>query len=245
VESAERNRANFCKILDRKPLFSALYGMYTVTLNELKAVLKVSAQAGQSEGVNKTSVESTAQNDNFREVKTRKRRHSDDTSHTANKSTISGPKSTAVKLPAKAVTTCNFFAPLRTSIMNTETTGAENALPEKEDPRKSGRLPPIAMTSTTNLTGLQSNLKDSVKGQYEFRNTRNGTCIITKEMADYSAMKFYLEKNNLQYFTFSTLSEKPIKTVIRHLHPPTPAEHISNSLEDLGFNVINVRQLTQ
>jgi hypothetical protein len=35
--------ANFCKILDRKPLYGALYGMYTVTLNELKAVLKVSA----------------------------------------------------------------------------------------------------------------------------------------------------------------------------------------------------------
>jgi hypothetical protein len=31
--------------------------MYTVTLNELKAILKVSAQAGKSGTVNKTSVE--------------------------------------------------------------------------------------------------------------------------------------------------------------------------------------------
>jgi hypothetical protein len=46
-------------------------------------------------------------------------------------------------------------------------------------------------------------------------------------MADYSTMKFYLEKNNLQYFTFSSHSEKPIKAV---------------SLEDLDLNVINVRQ---
>jgi hypothetical protein len=38
-------------------------------------------------------------------------------------------------------------------------------------------------------------------------------------------------------------SEKPIKVVIRHLPPDTPAEDISNSLEDLAFNVINVRQM--
>jgi hypothetical protein len=63
-------------------------------------------------------------------------------------------------------------------------------------------------------------------------------------MADYSAMKSYLEKNNFQYFTFSPNSEKPIKAVIYHLPPDTPAEDISNSLKDLGFNVINVRQLT-
>jgi hypothetical protein len=56
-------------------------------------------------------------------------------------------------------------------------------------------------------------------------------------------MKSYLEKNNLQYFTFSPNSEKPIKAVIRHLTLDTPAEDISNSLENLGFNIINVRQL--
>jgi hypothetical protein len=65
-------------------------------------------------------------------------------------------------------------------------------------------------------------------------------------MMDYSAMKFYLEKNNPLYFIFSPNSEKPIMAVICHLPPDTPAEDISNSLESLGFSVIviNVRQLT-
>jgi hypothetical protein len=62
-------------------------------------------------------------------------------------------------------------------------------------------------------------------------------------MAEYSAMKSSLEKNNLHYFNFSPNSEKPIKAVIRHLPPDTPRENISNSLENLGFNIINVRQL--
>jgi hypothetical protein len=85
LKSAEENRANFCKCLDGKPLFTALYSMYAVTLNELKNVLKLSAQAGQSGAVNKTSVESTAQDDDFQEVNRRKRHMSNNTSQTAKK----------------------------------------------------------------------------------------------------------------------------------------------------------------
>jgi hypothetical protein len=57
-------------------------------------------------------------------------------------------------------------------------------------------------------------------------------------------MKSYLEKNDLHYFTFPANSEKPMKRVIHLLPPGTPVEDISNSLENLGFNVINVRQMT-
>jgi hypothetical protein len=49
VNSAEENTANFCTGLDGKQLLSFLYRMYTVILNEMKAVLKVSVQAGQSD----------------------------------------------------------------------------------------------------------------------------------------------------------------------------------------------------
>jgi hypothetical protein len=62
-------------------------------------------------------------------------------------------------------------------------------------------------------------------------------------MADYSAMKYYLEKNNFHYFTFSQNSEKCIKAVIHHLPLDIPADDIFNSLDDLGFNIINVRQM--
>jgi hypothetical protein len=65
LNSAEENRANFCKGLDGEPLFSALYGMYKVTVNEQKAILKVSALAGRSGVVNKISVESAAGDEEF------------------------------------------------------------------------------------------------------------------------------------------------------------------------------------
>jgi hypothetical protein len=98
--------------------------MYMVTLNELKAVLKVNAQAGQSGEENKTSVESVAQDDDFWEVKRCRRHISNETSQTTKKSPKPVPTSAAVKLPPKAVLTHNFFAPLRTTDMNMETTGA-------------------------------------------------------------------------------------------------------------------------
>jgi hypothetical protein len=65
-----------------------------------------------------------------------------------------------------------------------------------------------------------------------------------EELADYSAMKSYQEKNNLQYFTFSPNSKKSMKSVIRHLPQDTSVQDISNSLGNLGLNVINVRHMT-
>jgi hypothetical protein len=192
----------------------------------MKAVSKVSAQAGQSGVVDKTSVESTAQDDDFQAVKRCKRHISNNTSQTAKNSTK----------PLNHQTTSQNYS-------DNETTEAGNTLPEQETLRKPGRPPPIMMTSTTNLIRDESDLKYHVKGEYEFRNTQNGTCIITKEMADYSAMKSYLEKITLHYFTFSPNSEKPIEVVVCHLPPETLAENISSSLENLDFDVIKVRQI--
>jgi hypothetical protein len=134
----------------------------------------VNTQAGQNDAVNETSGESTAQDDDFQEIKKPKRHMS------GKKSTKPVSTSAAVKLPPKAVLTRNVFAPLRPIDMNTEYTGTENLLPEQKASRKSGRPQSILMFSTTNLIRLQRDLKSHVKGQYEFRNTRNGTRVITK-----------------------------------------------------------------
>jgi hypothetical protein len=121
--------------------------------------------------VKKTSVESTA------------------ASQTAKKSTKPVATFTPIKLPPKSVLTRNLFAPLKTTDTDMETNEAENALPEQEAPRKPGRPPTTVTTSTTNLIRILNDLKDQVEGEYEIRNTRNGTRIITKETADYSLMK--------------------------------------------------------
>jgi hypothetical protein len=48
IVEAEDNQINFCKALTGKILFSALYGMYTITLKDLKALLNAGKPVGQS-----------------------------------------------------------------------------------------------------------------------------------------------------------------------------------------------------
>lgn len=83
-----------------------------------------------------------------------------------------------------------------------------------------------------------------VRDKFEFCSTRNGTREITNTVADFSAVKFYAGNNDLAYFTFYPKSLKPIKAVIRHLTLNTPAEDIYDGVVSLGFDVINVKQLT-
>jgi hypothetical protein len=104
---------------------------------------------------------------------------------------------------------------------------AQKPIPEQEAPRESARSPPIVMTYHKPHS-TPKRLK-TCQREYELRNTRNGTCILTKEMVDYSAMisnLFYCYK----YFTFSPNSENSIKDVLRHLPPDMQAEDISNSI---------------
>jgi hypothetical protein len=104
--------------------------------------------------------------------------------------------------------------------------------------------PPIILTSATNLIQLQKKLKGLVKGSFEFRNTRTGTSVVTTEMADFSAIKAYLNSQNLHYFTFFPKSLKPIKAVFRHLPGNTPAEEIYEGLVELGFDIVSVKQIS-
>jgi hypothetical protein len=135
---------------------------------ELKAVLKVGEQDEQSDAVNKTSMESTAQDDDFQEVKRRKRRIPNNTSQTAKKWTN---QSRHPQLSSCLQKQCQ---PATSSHLSELLTWTQR-LPEQEALRKSGRPPEILRTSTTNLIRRQSDLKEHVKRVYEFRNTGNGT----------------------------------------------------------------------
>jgi hypothetical protein len=103
---------------------------------------------------------------------------------------------------------------------------------------------PITLTSATNLIQLQKQLKNVVKEDFEFRNTRKGIRVIIRGMADFLAIKSHFEGNNLSFFTFYPKSEKPIKAVIRHLPQNTPAENICDGLVSLVFDIVSVKQMT-
>jgi hypothetical protein len=84
------NRESYSLALQGKNLYSALYGAYTVTINELKSLLKASSQAGQSN-----------QGDGSRKYE--EGRHL--TAEAAR-----SPKKAAIPISAGQVPTKNFFA---------------------------------------------------------------------------------------------------------------------------------------
>jgi hypothetical protein len=66
--------------------------------------------------------------------------------------------------------------------MDEEEEDGESQNSEAKKQQKTGRPPPIILTSATNLITLQAKLNGLVQGSLEFRNARNGTRVITKEM---------------------------------------------------------------
>jgi hypothetical protein len=194
VSSAEENRASYCKALTGKTVFSALYGTYTVTLKELKSLMKASTTAGRT-------TEKPAQNEGFQEVRRRKRHNTTEAAPTSKKAVPTEASAPASK-PPKEITTRNFFAPLRAPKMDTESAGSEAPSSEATAPGKTGRPPPIILTSAVNLIQLQKQLRGVVSEDFEFRSTRNGTIVITRGMADFQSVKSYFENHKLSYFSF-------------------------------------------
>jgi hypothetical protein len=140
----------------------------------------------------------TSQDDGFKEVRRRKQ-HSTNEAASISKKAAAETKSTATK----EVATRNFFPPLRASTtMETDSSGAETTTLEETVPGKAGRPLPIILTSTTNLIQLQRQLKNVAKEDFEFRNTRNGTRVITKSMMDFKAVNSYFSTHNLSYYSF-------------------------------------------
>jgi hypothetical protein len=232
ITRAEAERVVLCKHLDGKSLFTAMLRPYAALHRELRDSI-LPAQQKLTEG--------------FREQR-RRERNPPDKQAKKSKTNVQTPGSKDSKQqPQGEVTTKNFFAPLRRTEMENESTLTEGTSDEQSrepSSSKAGRPPPIMLTSAVKQIQLQRNVRNIVKGDFEFRNTRNGTRIITKELEDSSAIRKYLEGKNLSYFAFFHKSEKTIKAVIRHLPLNTPAQHISDGLMDVRFYIISVKQMT-
>jgi hypothetical protein len=235
VARAEAERAVLCKHLDGKVLYTSMLRLYAALHREMRDSILPAQQISTEE---------------FREQWRRKRNASDEQAKKS-KTSVPPPGSKDSKpRPQGEVATKNLFAPLRAADMDVERTLVEGTTDEpsgesqQPSSSKAGRPPPIVLTSAINLMKLQRQIRDIVKGNLEFRCTRSGTRIVTKEMEDFSAIMKHLVSTNLSYFTYFPKSEKPIKAVIRHLPSNTPAQDICNGLMDLSFDIISVKQMS-
>jgi hypothetical protein len=126
--------------------------------------------------------------------------------------------------------------------MDTDSSGTEATSNEDAVPGKTGRPPPIILTSTTNLIQLQKQLQSVVKENFEFRGTRNETRVIMRGRADFQSDKSHFDTSNLSYYSFYLKSENPMTAGIRHLPHSTPAEDIWRAVEP-RFYFNSVKQM--
>jgi hypothetical protein len=176
----EAEKVALCKHLEEKTLITAILRLYAATHREMMETL-----LQEVEDAPETKEE-------FREQRRRKRNSSDGQTTQAKKFSI-GQSPDAKAEPRLR----NFYAPLRDT-MDLEVTGGV----QQEPSSQAGRPPPIMLTSATNLLQLQKKPRSLVKGNFEFRTSRNGTRVVTREMADFSAIKAYFTSENLSFYTF-------------------------------------------
>jgi hypothetical protein len=92
-----------------------------------------------------------------------------------------------VKAPATTVVpTKTYFAPLRAITTGKSGERMESVIPtqqQKNAAKGTERPSPIILTTTVNLLKFQTEVKAVTCGNFEFRNTRNGIRVVTKEMA--------------------------------------------------------------
>jgi hypothetical protein len=132
----------------------------------------------------------------FKEQRRRKR----------NKSSEDGLQSKPTKMPTTAknsealrtVATRNFYAPLRSGDMDTQSAREDVGVTDLEGAANfTGRPPPIVLTSAVNLIKTEKDIRSKVKGDFHLKTTWNGVRVVTREMADYVAIKRHFDHSQL------------------------------------------------
>jgi hypothetical protein len=119
----------------------------------------------------KAAGEQITQDEEFKEFRRRKRRNTEEEIQTSKKPAVQAKTYAALNTPRKEVVTQNFFVPLRATEMDTDTSGTAAMPHEEAVAGKTGRPPPVVLTSQ--LTRF------SCKSNFEFPSTRNATRAIT------------------------------------------------------------------
>jgi hypothetical protein len=150
-------KQNFCKVLTGNTLFSGLYCTYTIALRELKVVPKANIPAGQS----KTPKYAATQEHVFREVWRSKR-------HSTNETAVLTAVYAAVHTSPEEASTRNLFIPLRACDVDADSAITESSSRGTTAGAKTGRRPPIVLTSAVKMMKLQKHLKRVVIENFEF-----------------------------------------------------------------------------
>jgi hypothetical protein len=214
--------------MDGKALFTGMMRLYAAIHRELEDSLLPVCAKKREEDVPRS--------------KRRKRNSdSDDSSSTSKRDVTDKFRPLPVYQKPRPVATKNFFAPLRAVSMEGTEASDEGKSSGNID---KGRPPPIVLPSEANLS-LQKDLKTVVTGgvllpEYYIRYPNHNKKKYGRLQSHAEPAKS--EKSSIIYILHQ--GRQTSKTVIRHLPSNTSSESITVSLQELGYDVISVKQMT-
>jgi hypothetical protein len=184
VKRDEASRARLCGTLEGETLFSALYGIYMLAFMVLKAILKKGMEKKDKKGKEK-ALTTPKHEEGFMEPEWKRRSFIGDRPDSAKKQGTNDHKEARLTPAPQAVKSKrNFFAPLRDLKLD-EAPEAGGDEEESENSQRTGRdrISPIIITTQINLLKIQEEIKAIAKGSFELRNIKNGTRVISREVA--------------------------------------------------------------
>jgi hypothetical protein len=195
INRAEAEKTVLCKYLDGKALFTSILRLCAAIHRDMRDSLLPEQKESPEE---------------FREQRRRKRNPSEEQAKKSKPTP--GPRDPRIRTQGE-VPTRNFFAPLRASGMDVaeETTDQPNEEQPQPSSGKSGRPLPTVLTSATNVIQLQRHIKSIVTCSFEFRNTRSGTRIVTKERRTFQLSKSTWRITTYLIFPFTPNQRSPPK----------------------------------
>ncbi|KAL4107084.1 hypothetical protein QTP88_018516 [Uroleucon formosanum] len=182
------------------------------------------------------------------------------TSKNENKRSLSSSSSSPSQSPpivtskkTKLFFTPNRFAPLSTDDVNYTIANNNVEIDTQSETSNQGQqnttdvtpkiiLPPsIFIKGVHDYLGLRNHLTEvSAPDSFSCKSTTTHLKIQADTPNSYRNIIHYLKETNAQYHTYQPQSDKPLRVVIRNLHPSTPEADIASAIAEIGHTVRNV-----
>lgn len=106
--------------------------------------------------------------------------------------------------------------------------------------------PPIFIQAQLNFNTFCIKLKEITDStSFSCKTTTKGVKLQTFSSDSYRSVVKFLKNENVSFHSFQSKESKPLRVVIRNLHPSTDKDYIIKELSELGFQVMNITNVLQ
>ena len=151
---------------------------------------------------------------------------------------------------AKLFVTSNRFSVLSVDEPAIDNLNVISENPIEEQPNTTSNTPktilppPNFIKGVHNYMGLLNQFKQIIgPNTFSCKSTSTYLKVQTDTPDNYRKIIHLLKEINAQYHTYQLQSDKPLRVVIRNLHPSTPESDIRTTIEEIGYTVRNVTNI--